>query len=226
MTGWGSFILAFVVFFLSHAIPVRPPVKPWVVARVGARGFGIAYSILSTAILVWLIVAANRAPFAPIWDTAPWMPHVTLTVMFLVCLLLAASIARPNPFSFGGARNARFDPAHPGVVRLTRHPLLLALALWAFAHLLSNGDLAHVILFGAFGAFALMGGRMIDRRKRRELSARGQDHEALWAATRKGTIWPARDQRGQALARLLIGIGLYGALLSLHGLVIGVVVWP
>lgn len=226
MSGWGSFILAFVVFFLSHAIPVRPPVKPWIVARIGARGFGIAYSILSIAILTWLIVAAYRVPYVMLWPTLIWMSHVTLTIMVLVCLLLAASIARPNPFSFGGAHNDRFDPSHPGIVRLSRHPLLLSLALWAFAHVLPNGDLSHVILFGAFGIFALMGGKMIDRRRRRQMAARDVDFDALRAATRKGRIWPPRKSIPAALLRLVLGLGLYGVLLSLHGPVIGVYVWP
>ncbi len=70
MSGWGEFISAFAVFLLSHAIPVRPAVKGWVVARIGARGFTIGYSVLSTAILVWLIGAAGRAPFVVVWGCA------------------------------------------------------------------------------------------------------------------------------------------------------------
>jgi hypothetical protein len=64
-------------------------------------------------------------------DWAPWQYHVVLVVMLPVCLILSLAIARPNPFSFGGARNETFDPARPGIVRLNRHPLLLALALWS-----------------------------------------------------------------------------------------------
>jgi uncharacterized membrane protein len=224
MNGWGSFIFAFVAFFLSHAIPVRPPVKPWIVARIGTRGFGIAYSLLSFGILAWLIIAAYQAPYILLWPTQVWMHHVTLTIMFFVCLLLSASIVRPNPFSVGGAHNDRFDPAHPGIVRLTRHPFLLALALWAFAHFLSNGDLAHVILFGAFGGFALLGGKMIDRRTRRQMTTKGFDFDALRIATRAGSIWPVRESVPTVILRLFLGLLLYMLLLSLHGPVIGVYV--
>ena len=118
-----------------------------------AAGFTLAYSALSLAVLTWVIGAAGRAPYVPLWQWAPWQNHVVLVVMALVCLLLALSIGRPNPFSFGGARNQDFDPHVPGIIRLHRHPLLLALGLWAFAHTLPNGDLAHVILFGVFGVF-------------------------------------------------------------------------
>ncbi len=150
-------------FFLTHSIPIRPPLRPWAVARLGHAGFGIAYSALSLAVLAWLIAAAGRAPYVPLWDWAPWQNHVVLAVMLPVCVILSLAIARPNPFSFGGAQNDRFDPASPGIVRLTRHPLLLALGIWSAAHILPNGDLAHVILFGTFAGFAMLGGRLVDR---------------------------------------------------------------
>jgi uncharacterized membrane protein len=135
-----------------------------------------------------------------------------------VCVILALSIGRPNPFSFGGARNDQFDPAQPGIVRLSRHPLLLALALWAAAHVVPNGDLAHVILVGTFAAFALLGGRLIDRRKRREMGPEWQrmrdrvvDAPFLSASPSVGT-----------LLRLAEGITLYGALLWAHPFLFGV----
>ena len=112
--GCFEFSLAYVVFFLSHSLPVRPPLRPWLQARLGVSGFTLAYSALSLAALAWLIVAAGRAPHVTLWDWAPWQVHVPLTVMGPVCLILALSIGRPNPFSFGGARNDRFDPARPG----------------------------------------------------------------------------------------------------------------
>lgn len=131
--GWGEYALAFAAFFLTHSVPVRPQLRPWLVARLGHAGFGMAYSVLSLGVLAWLIGAAGRAPYLQLWPWAAWQNHVVLTIMLPVCLILALAIARPNPFSFGGARNDRFDPARPGLVRLTRHPLLLALALWAGA---------------------------------------------------------------------------------------------
>lgn len=226
MSGWGSFILAAAAFFLSHTIPVRSSVKPWIVARIGAKGFGLIYSILSLVIFVWLIVAANRAPYVPLWEKAAWMPYVTISIMFVVCLMLSFSIARPNPFSFGGVRNESFEPAHPGIVRLTRHPLLVALALWSFAHLLPNGDLSHVILFAAFGIFALLGCKMINQRTRRKMSEAGKDYDALWVATRAGSLFSGCENSASVFLRLLGGLGLYVLLLSLHGPVIGVYVWP
>ena len=215
--GWNEFAFAFAAFFLTHSIPIRPPLRPWAVARLGHAGFGIAYSALSLAVLAWLIAAAGRAPYVPLWDWAPWQNHVVLAVMLPVCVILSLAIGRPNPFSFGGAQNDRFDPASPGIVRLTRHPLLLALGIWSAAHILPNGDLAHVILFGTFAGFAMLGGRLVDRRRQREMGQRWHDLRAALSECPASLSLTA-----DTLLRLAAGLMLYAGLIWLHPLVIGV----
>jgi len=213
--GWIEFAAAFAAFFVSHALPVRSPLRPWLHARLGRRGFTLAYSALSLCVLGWLIGAAGRAPHVPLWEWAMWQKLVPLAIMLPVCLILALSVARPNPFSFGGARNDRFDPARPGIVRLTRHPLLLALALWAAAHVVPNGDLAHVVLFGTFAGFAAVGGHLVDRRKRREMGAGWQ---RLRRAVAEGPLLPRTLSPCLAM-RLAAGAALYA---GLHPLLFGV----
>ncbi len=213
--GWGGFALALGAFFLSHAVPVRPPVRPWLLARLGRRGFAAAYSALSLAVLAWLVVAAGRAPYLPLWYWEPWQNHVVLAVMLPVCLIVALSVGRPNPFSFGGAHDERFDPAHPGIVGWLRHPLLAALALWAGAHLVANGDLAHVILFGAFAAFAVFGGRLVERRRDRKALERLR-------AEMEGRRPSPLEIAMEAPLRIAAGVALYAALILLHEPVIGV----
>lgn len=226
MRPWAEFAIALTLFFAGHVIPTRPGLRARLAAVLGERGFTLAYGLVSTALLAWLIIAAGRAPTVMLWDFAPWRAWVALTVMPWVCLLVALGVGAPNPLSFGGAHAERFDAHHPGVAGAARHPLLWALALWAFAHLLANGDLAHVILFGLFGAFALGGMVMIDGRKRRSMGA------AAWAAAARATsAWPLqawlsgrwRPRPAKApLGRIALGLGLYGVLLWLHPLVIGV----
>lgn len=227
--GWTEFTAAFAAFFLTHAIPVRAPVKPWLVARLGARRFTFAYSLLSLAVLVWFLSAAGRAPFLPLWDWAPWQVTVAMGLMLPACLILALALGRPNPFSFGGPA-AGFDPSRPGLVRAVRHPLLIVLVLWATAHTLANGDLAHVLVFGSFALFALLGQRLLDRRRQREM---GAEWHRLWQETRAAParpfrarfVNPAMSRRALAL-RLMGGIVLYVALLELHPYVIGVAILP
>ncbi len=213
MSGWLEFALAFLAFFASHAIPVRPGVKSRLVARIGARGFTLAYSTLSLGVLTWLIGAAARAPYVEIWPRVLWQTHIPLSIMALACVIIALALLRPNPLSFGGARNADFDPDHPGIIGWMRHPLLVALALWSGAHIVPNGDLAHVILFGTFFAFSLLGMKLIDRRKSRQL---GDDWGRLTKTARRIEITPG------GIIRVCLGLGLYAALLMLHAPVIGI----
>lgn len=209
---WLELAAAYGAFFSSHSLPVRPPLRPWLVARLGPTGFTITYSALSLIVLAWLISATGRAPWVLLWQWAPWQNLVTLFAMLPVCLILALSIGRPNPFSFGGAHDDRFDPERAGIVRLTRHPLLTALAIWSIAHVLPNGDLAHVILFGSFATFALLGAHMVDRRKMRDLGADWQDlHDRMSVSpVLTGFSMP------QTAARVVFGLFLYGSILFLH----------
>jgi len=218
--GWAGFAAVFAGFFLTHSIPLRPAVKARLVGALGPRGFGWAYSALSLAMLTFLIRAAGAAPYLQLWYQMGWHRHVAHLGMLAVCLILAFSIARPNPFSFGGTRNDSFDPDRAGIVRRTRHPVLLALALWAGVHLLSNGDLAHVILFAVLGGFAIAGQTLIDRRKRRDL---GLSHWTALVSARKAAPRLQRplSWRGVIL-RGLVGLVVFAALILAHPYVIGV----
>jgi uncharacterized membrane protein len=210
---WLEFTAAFVAFFLTHSMPLRPAFRPHLQRALGRRGFTLAYSALSLAVLAWLIAAAGRAPFVPMWNWASWQHFVPLVVMLPVCMILSLAIAWPNPLSFGGARDETFDPARPGIVRLHRHPLLLALTLWAAAHAVPNGDLAHVILFGTFTGFAILGQSLIDRRKQREM---GKDWDVLAAKVKAAAPLPL------PLPRLVAGLALYLLLISVHPVLFGV----
>ncbi len=211
MTGWVEYAAVWTVFLLSHVVPVRPPVKPWLVAKLGHAGYGILYSTVSVAILTWPIIAAGRAPHVEVWPRAEWQNHVTLVAMALACLILSLAAFRPNPFSFGGWRNERYDPSTPGIVGLVRHPVLAALALWSAGHVAPNGDLAHVLMFGGFACFALLGMRLIDRRRKKAMG-RDEWFRRLPRSTVPGIVEPAR---------WLACLALLSALIALHPLVIG-----
>lgn len=226
--GWLEFAAAFTLFMTSHALPVRPALRGWLTATLGERGYLSAYVALSLASLWWLIAAAGRAPPVVLWYAEPWMVWVPNLAMPLVCGLIAFAVAAPNPLSFGGARPERFDPERPGIAGLTRHPLPWALALWAGAHLVPNGTVAHAILFGSFVVFSLSGMAAIDRRKRRQMGS----HWALLAA-RTG-LWPGaawlagrwRPAGPPDTGRAVAAAVLWAGLLWLHPVVIGVPALP
>ncbi|UWP94174.1 NnrU family protein [Aliiroseovarius crassostreae] len=214
MQDWSSFLLGILFFFVSHSIPTRPKVKHRLVSVLGKRGFTLAYSILSIAALTVLILAARTAPHIPIWHWESWQNHLALTLMFLAIILVVLSVGRPNPLSFGGSDNALFDPNNPGIVGWFHHPLLVALLLWSSAHLVANGDLAHVIMFGLFGLFSLLGRTIINKRTRRELGTE------TWEALRKTRLGFKPSINGSI--RFALGIVLFAATVWAHEFIIGI----
>lgn len=224
MAGWAEFAAAFAVFLLSHAVPARPAVRRRLVSACGERPYLILYSVASVAVLAWLVAAAGRAPFVLLWPYAAWQAWLANLVMPLACLLVACAAGAPNPLSFGG-REGGFDPQRPGIVGVARHPLLLAIFLWSGVHALANGNLAHLLLFGSFAGFALLGMRLLDRRKRRILGT------AEWTRlAARSSNWPFgalidgrwHPRSAPAPGRLAAGLLLWLGLLALHPVVLGV----
>lgn len=223
---WIEFALAMGLFMVSHRLPAWMGVKDRLTAALGARGYTLAFSVGSLLLLWWVIAAAGRAPFVPLWDQALWHRWAVNLAMPVTVALAAFGIAAPNPFAFEG-RAAGFDPARPGIAGLTRQPLLWALALWAGAHLLANGDLAHVLLFGPFLLLALLGMPVVEARRRRAMGA--AEWQRLTAATRLLPLlallqgrW--RPRRPPSPLRLAVAVAGWAALWHLHSPVIGV--WP
>lgn len=217
---WLPFAAAFGIFFLTHSLPVRPKVKSRLLSMLGPRGFTFVYSVLSLGMIVWLVAAAGNAPFVLLWDQAPWQRYMIFVGMLLVCLLFALTIARPNPFSFGGFHNERFDPHRPGLIRWIRHPMLLALAGWSALHILPNGDLAHSILFGVFAVFALAGMAIIDRRKQRLLGK--LEWVSLRRAAASAPLFSMQGSWTEYWLRIAAGVLGFTLLLILHPVVLGV----
>jgi uncharacterized membrane protein len=181
---------------------------------------------VSLGLLCWLIDAAGRAPFVPLWKYRAWQPWAPNLVMPVALVLAVAGVGVANPFSFGGRLEARFDPARPGITGFSRHPLLLAITLWAAAHLVPNGDLAHVLLFGLFAAMGVIGMLMLDRRRRRQWGT-----ERFAELARNTSLLPAaawldgRARPGRDVvtpSRLVIAALVYLLLLALHPALFGV----
>lgn len=217
-----EFFAALALFLVSHVVPSRPALRQRLARALGERTYQLLYSILSLVLLAWLISAATRAPYVPLWDLTIGQYWVPIVVMLPAFILFAGGAITPNPLSISFSRRP-FDPGRAGIVTVTRHPVLWAFALWAFAHVFPNGDLVSLIMFGGFGLFALAGMAMIDRRKKRQM---GAEWETLARRTSALPFAPAAgrrlpwDWRG-LVAAVALGLLLYMALLHLHPMLFG-----
>ena len=218
--------LALTAFFASHVVPARPAVRRSLQAHLGGFAYGAIYSAVSLAVLAWLIAAARNAPHIQLWDFELWQLWVPNLIMPFVCILIAFGLAAPNPFSIAGRGSASFDPGRPGIAGITRHPLLCAITLWALAHMVPNGDLAHVLLFGLFAVFGVIGMAALDERKRKQWGRALWEQRAAktsafpFAALFQGRI-RFRDLHLESW-RIAAALVLYMTLLGAHPLVIGV----
>jgi uncharacterized membrane protein len=134
-------ILGLVTFLGIHSVSIFAPAwRDATVARLGEKKWKGLYSIasiLSFALLVHGYGVARHEPVV-LYQPAVWMRHVALLLMLPVFPLLLAAY-------------------FPGRIKAAvKHPMLAATKNWAFVHLLANGTLADVVLFGAFLAWAVL----------------------------------------------------------------------
>ena len=184
-------VLGLVLFLGIHS--VRIFADDWRSAQIAQRGEGPwkgLYTLLSLtgfALLVWGYGLTRQAP-VELWSPPVWTRHLAALLMLVSFVLLAAAYVP-------GTR----------IKAAVHHPMVLATKVWAFAHLISNGRLGDVVLFGAFLVWSIV----------------------LYAASRRrdrrlGTRYVAGPGSRDAIA-VVVGAVAYGAFAFwLHGLLIGV----
>ncbi len=186
----GLLVAGLIAFFAIHLAPAFPDFRAALVARFGLTGFRVALSIASILGL-WLLVAgygaARLSPDnAQLWRAPDFARPLAYAAMAPAFVLLASSLVPSRMRTF------------------TRHPILIAVEIWALVHLFANGTLAGSLLFGSFLIWAVFDHVSLERRG-------------------AGNLFGAKPggARGDALA-LALGLGLWAlGLLGLHRLLIG-----
>ncbi|MDJ0944836.1 MAG: NnrU family protein [Kiloniellales bacterium] len=206
--------IAMGVFLLSHVAIARTGVRPFLIERLGRRGYLTAYSALSVALLAWVIVALLESPRVWLWPSPGWAYPFALIVSAVAFALIGIGAVVRNPLSVA-FRAEGFDPDRPGIVGWVRHPLIWGLGLWGLAHIPANGDWPGLLLFAGSALFALIGARAVERRKKMRLGA------AKW---RRLTSGPGGLDR-PALLGAGLGFALWAAALALHPVLFGVDPW-
>lgn len=189
-----QFLFAMGLFLALHSVPAVPAIRQTLVSRLGRRPYLLVYSLVSLASLGWVFSSALALDYVELWSPAPWQAWIALVVTPLALFLLIAGLISPNPASI----SFRQGNAQPGaIVAITRHPVLWGFLLWSASHVLANGDLRSLMLFGMLGLFAGLGIVMTERRSRRRL---GPEWPGLAATT---SILPfAAIASGRTRARL------------------------
>ncbi len=170
-------ILGLLIFLGLHS--VRIVADPWrtrVRARIGDNGWKAGYSLLSVlgfVLICWGYSLARQQPL-PLWPAQLWARHLASLLTLLAFVLLAAA----------------YVPGNQIKARL-HHPMLLAVKVWALAHLLANNTLADLLLFGSFLLWAVLCFRA-----------------ARWRDAQARTVYPAGRVAGTVLT-VLVGLAAW-----------------
>jgi uncharacterized membrane protein len=198
-------------------------------AAIGEGPYLGLYSLASVGALAWLgfafAAARGDATNVALWSGTPLTKALQLGLQLLAVLFVVAGLTTPNPTSVGQLATLEKPDAIRGVLRITRHPFLWGVAIWATGHLLVNGDIAALVLFGSLLALALFGPGSIDAKRRRKLGAQWEAFAAKTSNVPFAAILARRQtlKIGEiGLPRLIGAVAVYGALLAVHPLAFGV----
>ena len=186
-------VLGLLLFFAIHLVPTQPELRDGLVRRFGEAPYKLVFALVSFAGLAIIVYGVHKLQVMPgknpvIWSPPAWTRHVTFTLMLPVFVLLIAAYVPSR------IRNA------------VRHPMLAAIKIWALAHLIANGDLGGIILFGSFLAWAVFDRISVKRRA---------------APGPLGVAQPASIVNDVAV--VAVGLALYGAMLKWgHAYLIGI----
>jgi uncharacterized membrane protein len=190
--GLAVLILGLLVFLGTHIFVSFRDARANVVARVGLpvyRGGFALVSLAGLALIIWGYGLYRAHEWIQVWSPSGFMRHITIGLMLFAVIFVVAA----------------FIPSH--IKTRLKHPMLAGVKTWAFAHLLSNGDLGSILLFGAFLAWGVY---------------------ARIAAKKRKDIEPATAPAGWTNDAIVVGTGIvvYLALgYAFHPVVIGVPVF-
>jgi uncharacterized membrane protein len=218
-----SLLAACTFFLFIHFAVSGTRWREALVARLGEGPFRGLFSLVSIATILWMAHAYAHAPTIGLWGVLLPLRPVAFAVVFVGVVLVVIGLSSSNPTSVGmEGKVAEGARAAHGITRITRHPFLWGVALWAFAHLVVNGDLASLILFGSLLLNALPGTAVLDAKLRRRYGEAWQAFARSTSNIPFAAIAAGRNQLGPALreigvVRPVLAVAIFAAIFWLHG---------
>ncbi|MBV8593050.1 MAG: NnrU family protein [Caulobacteraceae bacterium] len=220
-------------FLLLHLLVSGTRLRDAIVGAVGTGAYMGLFSLASVGLLAWLIFAYGGARFDPantaLWGVTPATRWIQIILQLGAFLLIVPGLATPNPTSVGQEGVLDRPDGVRGILRVTRHPFLWGVALWAVGHLMVHGAVASIILFGALLALALFGTASIDAKRRRTWGDRWDAFAARTSSLPFAAIASGRQTlRIQEIGwwRIALAIAVWAALLFAHRYAFGVPALP
>lgn len=222
-----ALIAAAVFFVLLHLLVSGTRLRNTLVGVIGEGAYMGLFSLASVAGIVWLSMAYGdaRGSGGVWWDAGTGARHASLVIQLLAFLLVVPGLTTPNPTSVKQEGSLARPDVVKGMLRITRHPFLWGVVVWAAGHLLVNGDAPSLLLFGSMLLLGLFGTWSIDAKRKRAL---GETWDAFAAQT-SNIPFAAIVSGRQKLSlgeigwwRIALAVGLWAIVLWGHERVFGV----
>jgi uncharacterized membrane protein len=170
-----NLIAAAAVFLAIHFLISGTRIRDAITGAIGEGPYLGLFSLASAGAIFWTATAYNRAFVSAdnrvLYDLGPVVRDLAIPVVAIAFFLGVQGLLLPNPTSVRGEGAAKREDVVQGVVRITRHPALWGVAIWAAYHVAANGDEASVILFGTYLVLSLFGTALIDAKRKRKMGA-------------------------------------------------------
>lgn len=217
-------IWALGLFVGSHFVLSWTPVRTRAAAVLGEWPFRGVYSAVSLGAFVWAVAAYVDAPLVEVWQPHMALRHLPLTVMPVAFVLLVGGYTVRNP----SALVALGAPGPtPGIIKITRHPVMWGTGLWGITHGLANGDAAAMLLAGAMAVLSFGGAWHIERRRAGDpawQALRAESSFVPFVAVLRGRVRVTVGEVGWG--RIWAGLALYGVVLWFHAAWFGASPFP
>lgn len=228
-----NLIAAAVFFLLLHLLVSGTRLRDALTGAIGEGPYQGLFVLASFAGLGWLIFAFGGARADPVnaayWTVTPLTRHIQLALQLLALLFVVVGLATRNPTSVRQEGALDQPDLIKGMLRITRHPFLWGVAIWAAGHLLVNGDRASLVLFGSLLLLALFGTASIDAKRRRKLGDKWASFAAKTSNVPFGAILAGRQslKLGEIGGlKILAALAVYVVLLLAHPYLFGVPALP
>jgi uncharacterized membrane protein len=228
-----SLIAAALFFILLHLLVSGTRLRDVLIARIGQGPYMGLFVLASFAGLGWLgyayAMARGETWNAAYWGVTPATRHIQIALQLLAFLLIVPGLMTPNPTSVRQEGALERPDVIKGMLRITRHPFLWGVAIWALGHLLVNGERASIILFGAMLILAIYGTASIDAKRKRALGAAWDGFAAQTSNVPFGAILSGRQKLSLGeigVVKVVVAVAVWAALLFGHPYAFGVAAMP
>jgi uncharacterized membrane protein len=223
-----NLIAAALYFVLIHLLVSGTRVRDILIRRIGQGPYMGLFVVASIAGLVWLGFAFAGARGGPgdevYWEITPATRYVQIALQFVAFLVIVPGITTRNPTSVRQEAALDNPDVVRGMVRISRHPFLWGVAVWALGHLLVNGDTASLVLFGSLLLLALFGTVSIDAKRKRALGEKWDAFAAQTSSIPFGAILSGRQKLSLAeigWVRIAAAVAVWAVLLWAHPILFG-----